>query len=76
MSASSRFARPDSSVDMSRSEQLRQLVAQLASLATLEDAVARGVRAISAQNFRLRCDTIDDSGGSTQRHDDEDKCAK
>ena len=27
-------------------------------------------------NFRLRCDTIDDSGGSTQRHDDEDKCAK
>ena len=27
-------------------------------------------------NFRLRCDTIDDSGGSTQRHDDDDKCAK
>ena len=27
-------------------------------------------------NFRLRCDTIDDSGGSTQRHDDEGKCAK
>ena len=27
-------------------------------------------------NFRLRCDTIDDSGGSTQRHDDVDKCAK
>ena len=27
-------------------------------------------------NFRLRCDTIDDSGGSTQRHDDGDKCAK
>ena len=27
-------------------------------------------------NFRSRCDTIDDSGGSTQRHDDEDKCAK
>ena len=27
-------------------------------------------------NFRLRCDTIDDSGVSTQRHDDEDKCAK
>ena len=27
-------------------------------------------------NFRLRCDTIDDSGGSTQRHDDKDKCAK
>ena len=26
-------------------------------------------------NFRLRCDTIDDSGGSTQRHDDVDKCA-
>ena len=26
--------------------------------------------------FRLRCDTIDDSGVSTQRHDDEDKCAK
>ena len=24
-------------------------------------------------NFRLRCDTIDDCGGSTQRHDDEDK---
>ena len=24
----------------------------------------------------LRCDTIDDSGVSTQRHDDEDKCAK
>ena len=27
-------------------------------------------------NFCLRCDTIDDSGVSTQRHDDEDKCAK
>ena len=27
-------------------------------------------------NFRLRCDTIDDSGGSTQRHDDEDKCMR
>ena len=26
--------------------------------------------------FELRCDTIDDSGVSTQRHDDEDKCAK
>ena len=24
----------------------------------------------------LRCDTIDDSGVSTQRHDGEDKCAK
>ena len=31
---------------MSRSEQLRQLAAQLASLATLEDAVARGVQAL------------------------------
>ena len=28
------------------------------------------------ENFRLRCDTIDDSGGSTQRHDDEDKMCK
>ena len=27
-------------------------------------------------NFCLRCDTIDDSGVLTQRHDDEDKCAK
>ena len=27
-------------------------------------------------NFRLRCDRIDDSGGSTQRHDDVDRCAK
>ena len=26
-------------------------------------------------NFRLRCDTIDERGGSTQRHDDVDKCA-
>ena len=25
--------------------------------------------------FRLRCDTIDERGGSTQRHDDVDKCA-
>ena len=32
--------------------------------------------AIIAQLFWLRCDTIDDSGVSTQRHDDEDKCAK
>ena len=31
---------------VSRSEQLRQLVAQLASLATLEDAVAHGVEAL------------------------------
>ena len=30
----------------------------------------------NCSNFRLRCDTIDDSGVSTQRHDDEDKCAK
>ena len=27
-------------------------------------------------NFVCVCDTIDDSGVSTQRHDDEDKCAK
>ena len=26
-------------------------------------------------NFRLRCDTIDERGGSTQRHDDVDKYA-
>ena len=26
-------------------------------------------------NFRLRCDTIDERGGSKQRHDDVDKCA-
>ena len=28
------------------------------------------------ETFCLLCDTIDDSGVSTQRHDDEDKCAK
>ena len=28
------------------------------------------------RKFCLRCDTIDDSGVPTQRHDDEDKCAK
>ena len=26
-------------------------------------------------NFRLRCDTIDERGGLTQRHDDVDKSA-
>ena len=35
-----------------------------------------GLGAYYCANFRLRCDTIDDSGVSTQRHDDEDKCAK
>ena len=28
------------------------------------------------RKFCLRCDTVDDSGVSTQRDDDEDKCAK
>ena len=37
---------------------------------------ASGTTGHHCANFRLRCDTIDDSGGSTQRHDDEDKCAK
>ena len=35
-----------------------------------------GTHNSNCANFRLRCDTIDDSGGSTQRHDDVDKCAK
>ena len=41
------------------------------------DVCCRHVTApLPCANFRLRCDTIDDSGGSTQRHDEEDKCAK
>ena len=30
---------------------------------------------LTCANLRLRCDTIDERGGSTQRHDDLDKCA-
>ena len=37
---------PSHACPMGRSEQLRQLAAQLASLTTLEDAVAHGVQAL------------------------------
>ena len=46
------------------------------SLGEWESTQTAGCRQHYCANFRLRCDTIDDSGGSTQRDDDEDKCAK
>ena len=41
----------------------------------IDEAKTSGFRITDCANFRLRCDTIDERGGSTQRHDDVDKCA-